>query len=212
MSEDKEKAPEEKEGKAEKAEEKKSGKEGEAGEGAKPKAETKGEAEAGKEVKGKEAGGEEKVVEAKEGEKPVEAKEEGEKAAKKKKPGKLAVLHVYSSKNDTIITATDISGAETLSWASGGMMVKSSREEGKPYAAMQAAQKIVNDLRERGVDTVHIKIRAPGGNGSKTPGGGAQAVVRTVARMKMRVGRIEDVTPIPTDSMKRAGGRRGRRV
>lgn len=150
---------------------------------------------------------EEKVVEA-------SAPRDGatEKPAKKKKAGKLAVVHVYSSKNDTIITATDISGAETLSWASGGMMVKSSREEGKPYAAMQAAQKIVNDLREKGVDTVHIKIRAPGGNGSKTPGGGAQAVVRTIARMKMRVGRIEDVTPIPTDSMKRAGGRRGRRV
>ncbi len=138
--------------------------------------------------------------------------EEPKKEAKKKKPGKLAVVHVYSSKNDTIITATDISGAETLSWASGGMMVKSSREEGKPYAAMQAAQKVVGDLKEKGVDTVHIKIRAPGGNGQKTPGSGAKAVVRTIARMKVRVGRIEDVTPVPTDSMKRAGGRRGRRV
>ena len=142
----------------------------------------------------------------------VAAEEEVKEPPKKKKPGKLAVVHVYSSKNDTIITATDISGAETLSWASGGMMVKSSREEGKPYAAMQAAQKVVGDLKERGVDTVHIKIRAPGGNGSKTPGGGAQAVVRAIARMKVRVGRIEDVTPIPTDSMKRKGGRRGRRV
>jgi len=151
---------------------------------------------------------EEKLVE-KEG---AAAVEEVKEAPKKKKPGKLAIVHVYSSKNDTIITATDISGAETLSWASGGMMVKSSREEGKPYAAMQAAQKVVADLREKGVDTVHIKIRAPGGNGSKTPGGGAQAVVRTIARMKVRVGRIEDVTPIPTDSMKRKGGRRGRRV
>ncbi|MCK4319789.1 30S ribosomal protein S11 [Candidatus Micrarchaeota archaeon] len=122
------------------------------------------------------------------------------------------MLHVYSSKNDTIITATDISGAETLAWASGGMMVKSSREEGKPYAAMQAAARIVNDLKEKGIDRVHIKIRAPGGNGAKTPGSGAQAVVRTVARMRLRVGRIDDVTPLPTDSMKRKGGRRGRRM
>ena len=161
----------------------------------------------------KEAPKEEKKEEVKEApaEAPAEEAEE-KKESKKKKPGKLAVVHVYSSKNDTIITATDISGAETLSWASGGMMVKSSREEGKPYAAMQAAQKVVGDLKEKGVDTVHIKIRAPGGNGSKTPGGGAQAVVRTIARMKVRVGRIEDVTPTPTDSMKRAGGRRGRRV
>lgn len=146
-------------------------------------------------------------------EKPAEAKPvPAEERPKERKKGRLAVVHVYSSKNDTIITATDISGAETLAWASGGMMVKSSREEGKPYAAMQAAAKLVNELREKGVDTVHIKIRAPGGNKSKTPGGGAQAVVRTIARMKMRVGRIEDVTPLPTDSMKRSGGRRGRRV
>ena len=147
-----------------------------------------------------------------EGNPPEEKKEAEPEKPKERKKGRLAVVHVYSSKNDTIITATDISGAETLAWASGGMMVKSSREEGRPYAAMQAAGKVVSLLKDKGVDTVHIKIRAPGGNGSKTPGGGAQAVVRTIARMRMRVGRIEDVTPLPTDSMKRRGGRRGRRV
>ncbi|MBD3389726.1 30S ribosomal protein S11 [Candidatus Micrarchaeota archaeon] len=184
----------------------------------------KAEGEAGQEEVKKEAPKPEKKEDAKEepvkekkeessSEKPeASGEEEVKKETKKKKPGKLAVVHVYSSKNDTIITATDISGAETLSWASGGMMVKSSREEGKPYAAMQAAQKVVGDLKEKGVDTVHIKIRAPGGNGQKTPGSGAKAVVRAIARMKVRVGRIEDVTPVPTDSMKRAGGRRGRRV
>jgi len=155
---------------------------------------------------------EEKKHEPKAAEAPAEAKPAEAEKPKERKKGRLAVVHVYSSKNDTIITATDVSGAETLGWSSGGMMVKSSREEGKPYAAMQAAAKLVNQLKEKGIDTVHIKIRAPGGNGSKTPGGGAQAVVRTIARMKMRVGRIEDVTPLPTDSMKRKGGRRGRRV
>jgi small subunit ribosomal protein S11 len=131
-----------------------------------------------------------------------------------RKPRKirLAVVHVYSSKNDTIITATDVSGAETLAWASGGMMVKSHREEGRPYAAMQAALKVVNSLKDKGVTHVHVRIRAPGGVGMKTPGAGAQAVVRTIARTGVRIGRIEDVTPLPTDSMKRKGGRRGRRV
>jgi small subunit ribosomal protein S11 len=131
-----------------------------------------------------------------------------------KRPRKirLAVVHVYSSKNDTIITATDVSGAETLAWASGGMMVKSHREEGRPYAAMQAALKVVNSLKDKGITHVHVRIRAPGGVGMKTPGAGAQAVVRTIARTGVRIGRIEDVTPLPTDSMKRKGGRRGRRV
>lgn len=129
-----------------------------------------------------------------------------------KKRTRTAVIHVYSSKNDTIITATDVSGAETFAWASGGMIVKSDREEGRPYAAMQAAVRVVNVLKEKGIYPTCIKIRAPGGNKSKIPGAGAQAVVRTIARMGVRIQKIEDVTPIPTDSMRKKGGRRGRRV
>lgn len=128
------------------------------------------------------------------------------------KEGKTAVVNVFSSKNDTIITATDMSGAETLAWASGGMIVKADREEGRPYAAMQAAIRVANALKEKGVSKAVIKIRAPGGNRSKTPGGGAQAVVRMISRMGLRIMRIEDVTPLPTDSMKTKGGRKGRRV
>lgn len=156
-----------------------------------------------------------KPLEKKESKKEPEAKKEApkeDKFKKKKRRTKKAVLHVFSSKNDTIITATDISGAETLAWASGGMVVKSQREEGRPYAAMQAALKVVNELKDKGVGYLHVMIRAPGGIGLKTPGPGAQAVVRTIARAGMRIVKISDVTPLPTDSMKRKGGRRGRRV
>lgn len=152
---------------------------------------------------------EETVSENKE-EKTIEKKEEP--SLDKKKRDKIAVINVYSSKNDTIITATDITGAETLGWASGGMMVKAHREEGRPYAAMQATIKVMGIIKDKGVGMVHIRIRGPGGNKAKTPASGAQAVVRTVARSGVRVLKIEDVTPLPSDSMKRKGGRRGRRV
>lgn len=122
------------------------------------------------------------------------------------------VVNVFSSKNNTIITITDVSGAETIAKASGGMIVKADREEGSPYAAMQAAFKAADLAKERGITAVHIRIRAPGGHGTKTPGAGAQAVVRAIARSGLRIGKIEDVTPIPTDTTKRPGGRRGRRV
>ena len=142
-----------------------------------------------------------------------ETKEEGTKEIKKQhKKMKWAVAHVFSTKNDTIITVTDLSGAETITKCSGGIVVKADREEGKPYAAMQSAIRIVDDLKEKGITGLHIKIRAEGGHNSRAPGSGAQAVVRTVARMGIRVGKIEDVTPIPTDTTKRAGGRRGRRI
>ncbi len=128
------------------------------------------------------------------------------------KEGKWGVAHVYSSKNDTIITITDLSGAETISVGSGGMIVKNDREEGGPYAAMQAAFRAADKAKERGLVGVHVRVRAPGGHGTKTPGSGAQAAIRALARSGLRIGKIEDVTPIPTDSTKRPGGKRGRRV
>jgi small subunit ribosomal protein S11 len=122
------------------------------------------------------------------------------------------VAHVYSSKNDTIITITDLSGAETIAAASGGMIVKASREEGGPYASMQATFRAAEKAKERGITGVHVRVRAPGGHGSKTPGAGAQAAIRALARSGLRIGKIEDATPIPTDTTRRPGGKRGRRV
>ena len=65
---------------------------------------------------------------------------------------------------------------------------------------------------ELGITALHVKIRATGGNGTKTPGPGAQSALRALARAGMRIGRIEDVTPTPSDSTRRKGGRRGRRL
>ena len=125
---------------------------------------------------------------------------------------KWGIAHIYSSKNDTIITVTDLSGAETIAVGSGGMVVKNDREEGGPYAAMQSALKAADKAKERGLLAVHVRVRAPGGHGSKTPGSGAQAAIRALARSGLKIGKIEDVTPIPTDTTKRPGGKRGRRV
>ena len=50
------------------------------------------------------------------------------------------------------------------------------------------------------------------GTRTKTPGPGAQSALRALARSDMKIGRIEDVTPIPSDSTRRKGGRRGRRL
>ncbi|MEM5822593.1 MAG: 30S ribosomal protein S11, partial [Ignisphaera sp.] len=59
---------------------------------------------------------------------------------------------------------------------------------------------------------IHIRVRAPGGHGPKIPGPGAQAAIRALARAGFIIGRIEDATPIPHDTTRRPGGRRGRRV
>ena len=154
----------------------------------------------------------------------------------------FAVAHIFASFNDTFVHVTDLSGRETLSRVTGGMKVKADRDEASPYAAMLAAMDVAAKVKELGVTAVHIKIRATGlssyvisltrkyccdfkhaflhfsstyftgGNRTKSPGPGAQSALRALARAGLKIGRIEDVTPIPTDSTRRKGSRRGRRL
>ena len=124
----------------------------------------------------------------------------------------FGVVHLLASFNNTFIHVTDLSGRETYCRISGGMKVKADREESSPYAAMLAAVDVVGALKAVGINAVHIKLRARGGVESKTPGPGAQSAIRALARNGLKIGRIEDVTPIPTDSTRRGGGRRGRRL
>ena len=44
--------------------------------------------------------------------------------------------------------------------------------------------------QELGITALHIKLRATGGNKTKTPGPGAQSALRALARSGMRIGRI----------------------
>ena len=123
------------------------------------------------------------------------------------------IAHIYSSYNNTIIHITDITGSESISRASGGMTVKAHRLEGSPTAAMTAARIAAEGAVEKGINAVHIKIRAKGGpNGPMSTGPGANAAIKTLSRAGLRIGVIEDVTPTPHDGCKKKHGRRGRRV
>jgi len=124
----------------------------------------------------------------------------------------FGVAHIYASFNDTFVHVTDLSGKETICRITGGMKVKADRDESSPYAAMLAAMDVAEKCKERGITAVHVKLRATGGNRTKTPGPGAQSALRALARSGLKIGRIEDTTPIPTDSTRRKGGRRGRRL
>ncbi|HWQ64646.1 MULTISPECIES: 30S ribosomal protein S11 [Methanospirillum] len=125
---------------------------------------------------------------------------------------KWGVAHIYASFNNTIITVTDQTGAETITKSSGGMVVKQARNESSPYAAMQMAQNVAQAAKEKGLVGLHVKVRAPGRGKQRSPGPGAQAAIRALARAGVRIGIIEDVTPVPHDSCRAKGGKRGRRV
>ena len=124
----------------------------------------------------------------------------------------FGIAHIYASFNDTFVHVTDPTGAETIVRVTGGMKVKADRDESSPYAAMLAAQDVAERCKQLGITAVHVRIRGTGGNKNKTPGPGAQSALRALARAGLKIGRIEDVTPIPSDCTRRKSGRRGRRL
>ncbi|KAK8123941.1 40S ribosomal protein S14-like protein [Apiospora kogelbergensis] len=91
----------------------------------------------------------------------------------------FGVARIFASFNDTFVHVTDLSGRETICRVTGGM------------------KDVAVRCKELGINALHIKIRATGGNGTKTPGPGAQSALRALARSGMKIGRIEDVTPTP---------------
>jgi len=146
----------------------------------------------------------------------VQKKEQPQQAqpvVQEKRRVRWGVVHIYASYNNTILHITDTTGAETIARASGGMMVKAHRLESSPTAAMGAAKRAAEEAMSKGVNALHVRIRAPGGHeGPSTPGPGAQAAVRALSRAGIQIGVIEDVTAVPHDGCRKAHARRGRRV
>ncbi|XP_010424761.1 PREDICTED: 40S ribosomal protein S14-3-like [Camelina sativa] len=120
----------------------------------------------------------------------------------------FGVVHVFYSFSDTVVHATDLTGRETLVRVTGRMKVKDGR-----YAGTFAAQDVAQRCKELGITAIHVKLRlrATGGIKTKNPAPGVQSAFRALARSGLKIGRIEDVTLIPTNSTRRKSGRSGRR-
>ncbi|MCX6707237.1 MAG: 30S ribosomal protein S11 [Candidatus Woesearchaeota archaeon] len=112
------------------------------------------------------------------------------------------VAHIYASYNNTIIHITDITGRESIVKVSGGMITKTHRLESSPTVAMIAAKKASEAAMEKGITGLHVRIKAPGGQNGPM----------NLSRTGMRIGIINDVTPVPHDTCRKRGGKRGRRV
>ncbi len=142
-----------------------------------------------------------------------DSKEAVEKTAKpssaKEKKKSEAVVNIYTSFNNTIVHATDMSG-RTLTKVTGGMVTKQSRLKANPTVAMFIAKRIGENLEEAGVGSLYIKIRTKTGN--PAPGPGANAIVKSLSRAGFKILNILDATRFPRGGPKKKGGRRGRRV
>ena len=126
-------------------------------------------------------------------------------------PTDQGIIHIYASHNNTIILLTDLTGAEVIAKSSGGEVVKAQHKEGSPYAAMKVAENVAEKAKDRGIREVLVKVRAPGGNKSNSPGAGSEAAIRSLTRNGLIIKAIENVTPTPHNGCRKKKRFRGKK-
>ena len=99
-----------------------------------------------------------------------------------------AIVHIKATFNNTLITITDMDGDVLCSSSAGCVGFKGSRKS-TPFAAQQAAQSCANNAMRTGVREVEIKV--------KGPGAGRESAISALQAAGLRIGSIEDVTPLP---------------
>ena len=120
-----------------------------------------------------------------------------------------ATLHIYATYNNTIAHITDLAG-NTIIRYSGGMVTKQDRLKANPTTAMFLAKKLGEELNEKKIK--HLYVRVKGKTNNPGTGPGANAIIKTLSKDGFRIISISDVTRIPRGEPKKKGGRRGRRV
>ncbi len=131
-----------------------------------------------------------------------------EKDVEKKKREIEAVVNIYTSFNNTIVHLTDMSG-KTISKVTGGMVTKHGRLKANPTIAMFIAKRIAENIKDLGIKSLYVRIRAKTGN--PAPGPGANSIIKSLSRDGFKILNILDNTRTPRGGPKKKGGRRGRR-
>ncbi len=147
---------------------------------------------------------EKKETSQKESEKIEEKKEE----VKKKKPEYEAIMNIYTSYNNTLVHVTDMCG-QTIAKITGGMVTKHDRLKANPTIGMFIAKRVAEQVKDLGIKSFYVRIRAKTGNPSAGPG--ANAIIKSLTREGFKIINILDTTRVPRGGPKKKGGRRGRR-
>jgi small subunit ribosomal protein S11 len=121
----------------------------------------------------------------------------------------VAILNIYSSFNNTVVTLTDLAG-DTITRISGGQITKHDRLKANPTIAMFIAKKVQEVCKDYKITSLYIRIK--GQTGETGFGPGAHAVAKTLTKEGFKILSMGDFTAVPRGGPKKAGGRRGRRV
>ncbi len=118
---------------------------------------------------------------------------------KERKHISSGVVHISSTFNNTIVTATDPQG-NTIAWSSAGACGYKGAKKGTPFAAQQAAQSVAKKIVDHGMRSVQVEVSGPGA--------GRETAIRALQSAGLRVTLLRDVTPIPHNGCRPSKKRR----
>ena len=108
-----------------------------------------------------------------------------------KKKGRVpseGIAFIKATFNNTIITITDKNG-NAIGWKSAGSLGFKGSRKSTPFAASQAAEELAKNVIDRGLTTVEVRV--------KGPGGGRESSIRSLRAAGLNITSITDMTPIP---------------
>ena len=109
----------------------------------------------------------------------------------KKKKGRVSaegIAFIKATFNNTIITLTDKNG-NAIGWKSAGSLGFKGSRKSTPFAASQAADEVAKEAMDRGLSTIEVRV--------KGPGGGRESSIRSLRAAGLNITSITDMTPIP---------------
>ncbi|MBI3309106.1 MAG: 30S ribosomal protein S11 [Candidatus Melainabacteria bacterium] len=118
---------------------------------------------------------------------------------KEKKHVTSGTIHIQSTFNNTIVTATDAQG-NTLASSSAGACGFKGAKKGTPFAAQQAAENVARKVVDQGMRKVEVEISGPGS--------GRETAIRSLQSHGLKVTLLRDVTPIPHNGCRASKRRR----
>ncbi len=121
------------------------------------------------------------------------------------------IAYIKATYNNTIVHITDMAG-NTIAIVSGGEVTKHDRLKANPTVAMFVAKRAAEKAKDQGITSVYVRISGKGGLLAPSPGPGANAAIKSLAREGLKILNITDTTPLPRGGPKPKGGKRGRRV
>jgi small subunit ribosomal protein S11 len=104
-----------------------------------------------------------------------------------KKANEKGIINIQSTRNNTILTLTDLKG-NTKFWSSAGNLGFKNSRKSTSYAAQAVAELVATKALNLGFDSIIIKM--------KGLGYGKLAAIRVLGKSKLSVEKIVELTPI----------------